>query len=430
MQVIIAKDRLSAEIVVMAGPAMTRDELAAAFAASGIVHGMDAAVVAAVGEQVVDPSFAIAREVARGNPAVAGQDGHVDLLFVAAQLAGQRRKDGSIDFHERSLLHPVAKGDELACVVEPTMGTAGRDLFGKELQSKPGKKAALRIGAGVRLTAAGRVVADRAGVVAHIPGGLDVVALWQHDGNIDLHSGNLRSTGSMLVKGDVNPGFCVEATDDVVVQGAVLDASVIAGGNVVVQQSVQGEKAFIRASGDLDCRHGTHATLVASGRLRAQDQLAHCKARGKTIELLSGRGLAFGGELRARNTVLVLQAGSLGGAATLLAAADIADDIDQQVRAESNALREARRSQKSPDAMRGKGARNSVAAVDTAITSKLERAQRQRELLVTASIEVRGIAHAGVRIMLGTTELILDQAQSNVRFRWESAQSVIVQENL
>jgi hypothetical protein len=80
--------------------------------------------------------------------------------------------------------------------------------------------------------------------------------------------------------------------------------------------------------------------------------------------------------------------------------------------------------------MRGKGARNSVAAVDTAITSKLERARRQRELLVTASIEVRGIAHAGVRIMLGTTELILDQAQSNVRFRWESAQSVIVQENL
>jgi hypothetical protein len=76
----------------------------------------------------------------------------------------------------------------------------------------------------------------------------------------------------------------------------------------------------------------------------------------------------------------------------------------------------------------GKIGREQTAAQDAALREKVALAQRQRELLATARIEVCTIAHPGVRIRLGTAERVLDAAVRAVRFRWDGTNNAIVQE--
>src|SRR5439155_15672399 len=139
---------------------------------------------------------------------------------------------------ERGLLHPAVTGATVARVVPPQPGTPGRDVFGAAIPAAAGRPAPLRLGPGVRPGERGEVIATRDGVIAFQAGSVDVVPLWQHKGDVDLASGNLHAHGSLLVTGDVHEGFLVETDGDVVVQGAVLDACIKAGGNAVIAQSV------------------------------------------------------------------------------------------------------------------------------------------------------------------------------------------------
>jgi uncharacterized protein (DUF342 family) len=432
IRVLVAKDRLTAEVQVVPGAAADAEALRSSLAQAQVAHGLDQAVLTELGVRLLDPALQTKRTVARGEPPQAGQDGRVELAFALALQPGHARRDGGIDFRERELLHSVANGDEIARVVAPVPGRSGRDVRGQPLPPPPAKPASLRPGPGARLEPDGRVVAARDGVVVVRPGTIDVVAQWQHDGDVDLHSGNLHSRGSLLVRGNVCEGAAVEADGDVVVQGAIFDARVAAGGNVLVNLGIQGGHSRVEAGGDLHCRHATAALLTAGGTLRVQDQLAHCRARACSIEALHGRGHAFGGELRARDGVRVLHAGTPGGAPTLLAVADLSGEQDELVRkqhaadaARRQALREA---EPTRPRLAGRLGRQQAEADDAVLTTELQLTERQREVLQQARIEVLGTLHPGVRIQFGPTELTIQEPLARAAFRWDAETGAIVQE--
>jgi uncharacterized protein (DUF342 family) len=428
-RVLVAKDRLAAEVEVAAGAAADAAALRAALAEAKVAHGLDEAALTELGMRIQDPSFRTRTVVARGEPPRPGQDGRVELPFAMAPQPGHARSDGGIDYRERELLHSVAAGAEIARIVAPVPGNPGRDVRAQTLPPPPVKPATLRPGPGARLEPDGRVIATRDGVVVARPGAIDVVAMWQHDGDVDLRSGNLHSHGSLLVRGDVREGGVVEADGDVVVQGAVLDAQVAAGGNVLVNLGIQGGHSTVAAGGDLHCRHATAARLAAGGTLRAQDQLAHCRAHAAMIEALHGRGHVFGGELRARDRVTVLQAGTPGGAPTLLAVADLTAERDALVRRQHAADAALRQAQRQPGPPRsGKAGRQQVAANDAALAGKLQLAEAERQALLQARIEVRGPLHPGVRIQFGGTGMTIQEPIAHAAFRWDADAGAIVQE--
>lgn len=433
IRILLAADRMTAEAQVAAGEAGDAGALHVALAAAGVTHGIDEAATQALGVRLRDPQFVGKETLARGKPPQQGEDGRFEPHFDDAPMPGFRSGDDALDYRERGFLHPAAQGATLGTLHPPTQGAAGTDCTGKPVMPRPTKPLALRAGAGASIGDDGRVTALRDGVVAWTNGSIDVLPLFVHKGDITLRTGNLHTHGSLQITGDVGAGFAVEADGDVDVQGCAYHCSVRAGGNVRVGLGAQ-QGARIEAGGDIRCRHATESTLLAKGAVVALDELVRCDVVAREVHATQGRGCVLGGSLRARDKIAVIQAGAESGAPTLLAAADLASESAEILRLNSQLDRAERLAHKAaPRAMGpargGKVGREQTAAQDAALREKVALAQRQREILATAAIEVQGVAYPGVRVRMGSSERVVEAATRGVRYRWDSVSNAIVQES-
>jgi len=431
IRVTISTDGLTAEASAEAGDACTREQVQMAITGAGVAAGVDADAVARFVEAVAGSTAVAPAVIARGRTAEPGVDGRMMYRFAFAPIVGRPAPGGRIDFHERELLHPVVEGEIVGTVVDPTTGVAGFDVRGRTLLAKPGKPHGTRLGAGVQLDGH-HVLATRNGVVVQNARTLDVVDLWQHSGDVDLKSGNLHTRGSLAVQGDVRDGFGVDAGGDIVVGGAVQHATVVAGASVRIGAGAL-EGSHVRAGGGITARHATSSRLDAGLDVQLADEATHSFLRGETIGIVSGRGTAFGGELRARTAIALLAAGTANGAPTLLAVADVVDEQAELVRStnqDSKANRNFGRPARDGDGPSGKSARTALKSDDRARNERLRIVQRQRALLREATITVTGTVHAGVRIRFGDATLVVDTPRTHVRFRWDATDNRIVEESL
>lgn len=429
----IAADGLCAKARVTKGPAQGKAQVQAAIDAALVVHGIAAQVIAELGTRLADVDYEGTVQIAQGTAAQPGIDGRLTFAFKLDASVGELCGDGHIDFHERHLLQPVAQAAEIATIVAPTQGVHGRDVRGRTLPSKPGAPAKFRLGPGASQQA-DKIVATRAGVLLRSDKALDVVPLYEHRGDVDLHSGNLRTEGSLAISGDVHEGFAASATGNIVVRGAVLSAHVAAGGDVEVQQGIMGLPSTVQAGGNLRCRHATAASLQAGQTATIGDQLAHCEVRAEHIVMRSGRGQAFGGALRARTSIDMNAAGTSEGASTLLAIADLLDERAELAQRASEAARVLRNANRAGGGggriAAGKGTRMAVRAEDRSEAERLRLLARQRELLAAACITVHDTVHVGVSVQFGDLVLCIDKPRHATRFRYDPTKHCIHEELL
>lgn len=406
-----------------AGPAMSAADVRSALAAGRIVHGLDEAAIDALGQKLADAAFAGEALVARGTPPVAGEDGRIEGLFPPGTQAGMPREDGSIDYRERLFLIGVSAGVELGRIVPPTSGTPGTDVTGGAVPPKPGKPTTIRTGAGTKVQGA-IVLATRDGVLLRNARTLDVVPVFAHGGDVDYRSGNLHTDGSLAVQGDVREGFVATASGDVQVQGAVTDGTVHAGGSVEIGSGVIGRHAAVHADGDVACRHATSAAIEAGGTVTIADQATHCRIRAAVVEAVERHGVLLGGETRARERITVRNAGSPGGAATLLVVGDVLAEAAKAVRATGAGAK------LDDHARQRHGGGLSPRSADAANEERLKLRLRQREALAKACVEIQGTIHPGVRVVFGDRSWTCDAARHGLRLRWNPDDESITEENI
>jgi uncharacterized protein (DUF342 family) len=427
----IAPDGMSATAVVARGPAAAQHVLAGALREAGVLHGVDAAAAGRLSHDLAREDFEGRVVVAHGTPPGRSLDGVIELDAAAAAVAGVVAPDGSIDYHERHRLHAATAGQLLARHTPPRRGANGIDVRGRACAADEPRDTTVKLGPGVREAAGGDIVAERDGVLAFLAGkSLDVVPLWEHDGNVDLESGNLRTAGSLTIRGDVCEGFVAAAEHDLVVTGAVLGEAVAAG-SLVVAAGVLGQTAVATAGGDLSFRHATNADLTAGGTVRIGDQAAHSTIRGGVIEAVHGRGHVHGGELRARTRIVCREAGMPIGVPTLLAVGDVSECEPARARLDARAFAAERRLQKqvrTDEHRDGKRAREADRSGNAARQERLQMLMRQRELLRGASIQVLGTIHPAVVVQFGDVRQTVETPLSNATFRWDPDQGAIVTE--
>lgn len=429
---VIAADGLQAELHVAKGAACSEAELRTALTGAGVSFGLDEAALHQLAGSVTAADWSGSAVVARGDAARNGRDGFLAIVDPPGLLPGITHQDGSIDYRERHYLLPVAADTVVATVMPPEPGRNGTTVAGRVLPAKAGAPLRLRPGPGVRQDG-DRLIAVRGGVLSLAPPMVDVVPLFVQGGDVDYRVGNLHTEGSVEVRGDVQQGFAVVATHDVHVVGAVLDATITAGARTIVDQGVLGDHARVTTAGDLYCRHATAATLHAGGKVTFGDGASHCRALGEHIVAATGRGAVFGGELRARASIVVRTAGTGQGARTLLAVGDVSD-------LEAAAVRDALADQKLADRVRQRGrqeggrsvktTRTAVRLDDPAQQAKLRIRMQQRELLRTAFVEVHETLHPGVRVQFGDKSFSTDGPRRHLRLRWDEEHDRIVEENL
>lgn len=318
-RVIITQGGLEAWLVLPPGRTYSVAELEAVLAANGVVVGIDRealarAAMTAPGERVL---------VARGTPSVPGVAAKLEVLIpLAPAINGpEAGDDGRVDYRSLQRFEPVECGQVLARKVPATEGTPGVRVTGEFLPAPRGKDTHLMPGRNVELSADRlELVARAAGLPRMDRNRISVMPILMV-ADVDYGTGHIVYQGTVLVRGNVLPGFRVESTEDVEIDGVIEGGVVEAAGSVVVRGGIR-QGAKVSAGGHLLARFADSGSeLSARGSIRLLDSSVHCTlVAGRHVQI---GGICLGGVVRAGETVVVETLGAVSEAPTAV-------EIDQE----------------------------------------------------------------------------------------------------
>ncbi|MBZ0255704.1 FapA family protein, partial [bacterium] len=275
-------------------------------------------------------------KVAKGRQAVNGKDGEIAWEIDLSILEGAEliEKAGRVDHKERHRVIQVVEDQLLARMLDPTEGEAGETITGKELPPTPGKEAKFPAGKNVRISEDGKeLYASIRGVICKDGEKYSVSPTYNIQGDVSYQTGNVRLEETVVVSGGVLPEFKIEAGQDIHVTGLVESAFLTAEGSIYCSAGIQGgEKAVLKAKGDVTAKFVNAATIEAGGNITIEGAVTQAKLKaGGKIVLSGDKGVVLGGELEAIKEINVHTAGSdLGVKTRFLVGGPVGDFITQK----------------------------------------------------------------------------------------------------
>lgn len=303
--------------------ALSREQLDDFLKSRQIVFGIDQAKLS---EIVRDPKSFFFRKtlIASGMPSVPGEDGIVKLVF---DLDDQSKKpaeleDGKVDFKEVTSIHNVRKGQLIAQRIPAGSGTAGRAVTGESLAAKDGKEARFKIGKNVVTDP------DQLALYAAIDGmvtrterdKINVFPIYEVNGDLDYNVGNIDFVGTVVIRGNVLPGFRIRAAGDIRVTGSVDGADLESEGSIEISGGILGHnKGVIRAGKKIKSSFIQDATVEAGDEVLVSQSIMHSQIRaGKNVICKGTKGLIVGGLIQAGERVIVRTVGNSMSTVTVI----------------------------------------------------------------------------------------------------------------
>jgi uncharacterized protein (DUF342 family) len=263
--------------------------------------------------------------IARGEPATNGQDSEIyfffelnDLhkIFIEGLVADSF---GRVDYHRVKTVQTVVKGDVIAKKTMSTPGKNGVDVHGRIIPAVPGVDKPLKLGKNVEWDEDKiRIIATNGGKPTLNNNILSVLPIHEIRGDVDFHTGNIVFEGNVIVYGNVNSGFKIDAEGDVVIMGNVDAAEINAGGKLSVKGRVFGnDKGKLVCGGDFFAKEIDHVTLICYGTVTVYEAIMHSHVTSETRVLVeSGKGWIVGGTIQAREEIVAKTIGSRLGTVT------------------------------------------------------------------------------------------------------------------
>ncbi len=292
-------------------------EVEDALTRAGVVHGIRReAIEVAVRDRICETPV----KVAAGDPPQNGTNAQFEYCFdIDFHRSPQVDKEGRIDYRDLNVIQSVAKGDVLARRIPATPGIAGKGVDGRDIPALQGKSLPFRNGANTQVSGDGRELrATGSGVIVYRNGMIwvdDVVVI---DGDVDFRTGNIRSTNSVLVKGNIHPGFELAVDGDLQVGGNVQDCRITCRGNVLIKGGGYGKgEGSIRAEGSVVLKYAEGQRISAGEEVVVGGELLNCRVvAGKRVLVKGKKGKIIGGEVMAGHEVRGSVIGSPAGTPT------------------------------------------------------------------------------------------------------------------
>lgn len=310
----VSPDELKAFITLYASQdnsGVTKDDILAALQSQRVTYGIKEDVVNFCSEQ---PIYNEAFCIAEGIPAQNGKNGSVIFHFdTSVDKSPTILDDGRINYRELNLIQSVKQGQLLCSLVPPVMGTQGMTVKGKIIPAVSGRPAILPRGKNVYTSEDGQnLYASTDGEVEYLD--LTKVSVYtNHEvpADVDNSTGNVNFVGSVIIKGNVLSGFCVEAGGNVEVYGVVEGATIKAGGNIILRRGMQGMgKGTLIAGGDIVSRYIEYCNVEAQGNIQAEAVMHSNIKCGNKLELTGRKGLLVGGTCKVGKIIVAKVIGS------------------------------------------------------------------------------------------------------------------------
>ena len=312
LQVTISEDKMQAFLECKAvdeNEPLTKNDIIATLEERGVFHGIREDAIESFLQNIV---YDTPVPVAEGTEVKHGTEGHVEYCVeVEKEYKPVILENGTVDYKQRNLIHNVQKDAVIAIIHSSVQGVEGKDVLGKALPPITVKTTKLPKLKNASVTPKG----DK--IVANVDGALsfddDVLSINPHYevNNVDNTTGNIKFVGDLLIKGNVISGMVVEAGGKVEVLGAVEDAVIRAGGDIILRSGMHGDTSRVGlvSGGNIIAKYLQSCNVLAKRDISC-DTILHSIIRcGRCVNVKGSKGLLLGGNTR---SVLGVNAMTIG----------------------------------------------------------------------------------------------------------------------
>ena len=312
------KDEMKASIVVtppaLSGAEASPEAIKRALSSQGVIE--QCYDEAKIREFVDNPVYNIPFEVANAILPVDGKDAYLLYNFETdpKRLKAKVSETGQINYKELNQIQNVIAEQPLATKMQPERGKGGKTIFGRYLEAKNGKDIQIQLGENVHFDRDGVTIkASIDGEVMLVNGKITVEPIKLLDA-VNVKTGDIKFVGTVVIKGNVEEGYKVEATN-IEVNG-IVDKSVLeATGNIIVRQGIFGKgEGFVKAGKSLWAKFINDTTCEVEENVIVSDSIVNSNVTAmKNIVLRGKKAQIIGGHLLATEEICARKVGSPGG---------------------------------------------------------------------------------------------------------------------
>lgn len=255
------------------GDTYSLEEVKQAVQKAGVKAGIDEAVLASAVE-----NCSYGREIlfARGMEPVNGKDGFYEYKFnTNFDHKPTLKPDGSVDYWSVHSVEIVEEGQVIATYTEPIEGLDGYTVSGKPKLAQRGRPAPPLVGQGFERSADGReYISKLTGKIDMKNDRIMIQSVYEVSGNVDLATGNIDFRGDVIIHGNVTTGARIKATGNITIDGTAEGCNIEAGKDIILRGGmIGGEKASIKAKGNITAKFIEYSTVEAEGTIEASSAM-------------------------------------------------------------------------------------------------------------------------------------------------------------
>lgn len=300
------------------GKLMLKQDILDELKREGVTYGI---IEKNIDAYIKSRQFCVNVIMAKSKPPVEGKSAQVVYHFETGAIAKPKiNDDGSVDFHDLGNINHVAKDELLAEKIPMEIGQPGMNIFGVEIKQVKVKDCVLKHGNHIRVSEDGlKMYSEVSGHVSLVNDTVFVSNVYEVPADVGPSTGDIEYDGNVTVKGNVITGFTIKATGDIVVNGAVEGATLIADGGIILRNGIQGmNKGLLKAKGDIVAKFIESANVETESNIKT-DAILHSNVTAKSKIIVSGkRGLITGGVVKAGDVIQAKTIGSTMGTTTSL----------------------------------------------------------------------------------------------------------------
>ncbi len=378
--------------------------------------------------------------VAKGKEVIQGKDAYIEYAFnTDNHVRPTIRDDGSVDFFNLNTISHCQAGQVLARIIPEVRGQSGRNIMGVELEPREVKPTLFHFGRNIEVSEDNLSLISKVnGHVTLVDGKVFVSDILEVE-NVDNSTGNIEFEGSVQINGNVISNFTVCAKGNVIVNGVVEGATVIAGGDIVIARGMNGMgKGRLEAGGNIISKFLENAEASAGGYVQTESILHSTVSSEKYIEVDGKHGFITGGHVVAAEKLGVKTLGSEMGASTVVEVGANPKMKEEYLQLQKNVaetqkiLTSTRSIMATYAEKRAKGVQlsneqleylKSVILLDDNKKKELESEQKRIEEIqenLTAQnqayVEVRGQVFPGTKIIIGELSMVVQNSNRACRF--------------
>ncbi len=330
----ITPDEMFAQLTIVppqgGGKDITEDDVNIALKNHNIVFGIKKDIISKLVKRGFDakndPTILlepIEDIIAEGQNVQNGEDAKLEMLFDTTAGQNETPSDASVnqeeqqegdkvDYRNVKSIQNVKKGTPITKKIPPTNGINGMTVTGKVIKAKPGNDVKFIIGKGVVPAPDNPelYLAENDGQVIFKNNKLEVLSIYEINGDVDMSIGNIDFVGSVIIHGSVGE-FKIKAGEDVVIDGVADGTEIIAGGKVIVKGGIVGKKARVIAQDDVTTKYIRNAYVETEKSIIVNEAAMHSTLiSGQKIIVMGAKGLIVGGTIAAAFEVSAKEIGS------------------------------------------------------------------------------------------------------------------------